>query len=163
MHSDSGIDQLYKMLPALIGAFLSGCIDSSVLVIMITSYSTSPHQTILLGFKDKDYDESNYAALISKSLGTEHHQLLLTEEDLLESLPPALASMDQPTIDGINTFIISRAASNMGLKVALSGLGGDELFAGYHSFSFIPKLKKIETRWVDNNFNAVGRPEDYKN
>ena len=127
-----------------IGAFLSGGIDSSALVSMITSNSTTPIKTLSIGFKDKDYDESNYAALISKSLGTEHHQLLLTEEDLLESLPPALASMDQPTIDGINTFIISRAASNMGLKVALSGLGGDELFAGYHSFSFIPKLKKIE-------------------
>ena len=127
-----------------IGAFLSGGIDSSALVSMINSSSTTPVKTLSIGFKDKDYDESQYAVLISKSLGTEHHKLLLTEEDLLESLPPALASMDQPTIDGINTYIISRAASNIGLKVALSGLGGDELFAGYDSFSFIPKLIKIE-------------------
>jgi len=127
-----------------IGAFLSGGIDSSALVSMINSNITTPVKTLSIGFKDKDYDESKYAVLISKSLGTEHHKILLTEEDLLESLPPALASMDQPTIDGINTFIISRAASNIGLKVALSGLGGDELFAGYDSFSFIPKLIKIE-------------------
>ncbi len=127
-----------------IGAFLSGGIDSSALVSMITASQSTPIKTLSIAFRDKDYDESKYSSLISESQATEHHKVLLSEEDLLESLPPALSSMDQPTVDGINTFIISRAANNIGLKVALSGVGGDELFAGYDSFYFIPRLKKIE-------------------
>ncbi len=127
-----------------IGAFLSGGIDSSAVVSMITANTPTPIQTLSITFKDKDYDESQYSSLLADSLGTQHHKLLLSEEDLVENLSPALASMDQPTVDGINTYIISRAARNIGLKVALSGLGGDELFAGYDSFSLVPRLNKIK-------------------
>jgi len=127
-----------------IGAFLSGGIDSSAVVSMITANTPTPIQTISVTFQDKDYDESKYSSLFADHLGTKHHELLLSERDLIENLSPALASMDQPTVDGINTYMISQAAKNMGLKVALSGLGGDELFAGYNSFSLVPRLNKIK-------------------
>jgi asparagine synthase (glutamine-hydrolysing) len=127
-----------------VGAFLSGGIDSSAVVSMITANTPTPIQTISVTFQDKDYDESKYSSLFANHLGTNHHELLLSERDLIENLSPALASMDQPTVDGINTYMISQAAKNMGLKVALSGLGGDELFAGYNSFSLVPRLNKIK-------------------
>jgi len=127
-----------------IGAFLSGGIDSSAVVSMITANTPTPIQTISVTFQDKDYDESKYSSLFADRLGTKHRELLLSERDLVENLSPALASMDQPTVDGINTYMISQAAKNMGLKVALSGLGGDELFAGYNSFSLVPRLNKIK-------------------
>ena len=127
-----------------IGAFLSGGIDSSAVVSMITANTPTPIRTISVTFQDQDYDESKYSSLFANHLGTNHNELLLSERDLIENLSPALASMDQPTVDGINTYMISQAAKNMGLKVALSGLGGDELFAGYNSFSLVPRLNKIK-------------------
>ena len=127
-----------------IGAFLSGGIDSSAVVSMITANTHTPIRTISVTFQDKDYDESKYSSLFADHLGTKHQELLLSERDLIENLSPALASMDQPTVDGINTYLISQAAKNIGLKVALSGLGGDELFAGYNSFSLVPRLNKIK-------------------
>jgi len=127
-----------------IGAFLSGGIDSSAVVSMLTANTSAPIRTISVTFQDKYYDESKYSSLIANHLGTNHHELLLSERDLIENLSPALASMDQPTVDGINTYMVSQAAKNMGLKVALSGLGGDELFAGYNSFSLVPRLNKIK-------------------
>ena len=127
-----------------VGAFLSGGIDSSAVVSMIMANTPTPIQTISVTFQDKDYDESKYSSLFANRLGTNHHELLLSERDLIENLSPALASMDQPTVDGINTYMISQAAKNIGLKVALSGLGGDELFAGYNSFSIVPRLNKIK-------------------
>jgi len=129
---------------APIGAFLSGGIDSSAVVSMLTANTPTPIRTISVTFQDKDYDESKYSSLLANHLGTNHNELLLSERDLIENLSPALASMDQPTVDGINTYMVSRAAKNMGLKVALSGLGGDELFAGYNSFSLVPRLNKIK-------------------
>jgi len=127
-----------------IGAFLSGGIDSSAVVSMITANTPTQIQTISVTFQDKDYDESKYSSFFANRLGTNHHELLLSERNLIESLSPALASMDQPTVDGINTYMISQAAKNIGLKVALSGLGGDEVFAGYNSFSLVPRLNKIK-------------------
>ena len=73
---------------------------------------------------------------------TEHQLITLEDEQLLEALPDAINAMDQPTIDGINTYIISRVAKEAGLKVVLSGLGGDELFGGYPSFSLVSQLQQ---------------------
>jgi len=127
-----------------IGAFLSGGIDSGAVVSMLAANSNSPIQTISVTFQDKEYDESKYSSLCANRLGTNHHELLLSERDLIANLSPALSCMDQPTVDGINTYMVSQAAKNMGLKVALSGLGGDELFAGYNSFSLVPQLTKMK-------------------
>lgn len=123
-----------------LGAFLSGGIDSSVVVGNLARISDDPITTLTIGFQEKEYDESEYSKEISVRFKTNHHILKLDEEQLLQALPSSLSSMDQPTIDGINTYLISRSAKEVGLKVALSGLGGDELFGGYPSFQLIPKL-----------------------
>ena len=136
--------RLHLVSDVSLGAFLSGGIDSSAVVSMMTSSVSNPIQTLSVTFKEKEYDESKFSTLIANALGTQHHDLLLSENDLLENLPPALEAMDQPTVDGINTYMISQVARNKGLKVALSGLGGDELFAGYDSFLLVPNLNRIK-------------------
>ncbi len=125
-----------------IGAFLSGGIDSSAIVSHMVKTLDKPITTISIGFKEKEFDESKYSAEISRLYKTEHQLLTLEDEQILEALPDAIDAMDQPTIDGINTYIISRAAKEAGLKVVLSGLGGDELFGGYPSFSLVSELQK---------------------
>ncbi len=124
-----------------IGAFLSGGIDSSAIVSHMSRISDNPPTTLTIGFKEKEFDESEHSAEISDLFKTRHQLLTLDEEQLLESLPAAINAMDQPTMDGINTFLISRAANEAGLKVVLSGLGGDELFGGYPSFRLAPQLQ----------------------
>jgi len=133
-----------------LGAFLSGGIDSSAVVGLMADNTSNPINTLSVTFKEKLYDESEFSNQIANELGTKHNELHLSENDLFETLPNALAAMDQPTVDGINTFIISQAAKQKGLTVALSGLGGDELFAGYDSFDLIPKLNRI-----NNMLNAL--------
>src|SRR5262249_13651866 len=76
-----------------------------------------------------------------------HHALVLTESEMLSSCESALASLDQPSIDGVNTFFISRAVKQAGITVALSGLGGDELFAGYAQFRTLPRIVPWLARW----------------
>ena len=123
-----------------LGAFLSGGIDSSVVVGSLANISDDPVTTLTIGFQEKEFDESEFSQEVSDRFKTNHHLLRLDEEQLLQALPSSLSAMDQPTIDGINTYLISRSAHEVGLKVALSGLGGDELFGGYPSFQLIPKL-----------------------
>ncbi len=128
-----------------IGAFLSGGIDSSAIVSHMASISDEPINTLTIGFKEKEFDESEHSAEISRLFKTKHQLLTLDEEQLLDALPAAIGAMDQPTMDGINTFLISRAAQEAGLKVVLSGLGGDELFGGYPSFRLLPELRARKT------------------
>ena len=130
-----------------LGLFLSGGIDSAALVTLATEVSTSRIVTVNVGYDQPEYDESSAAAAISEELGTDHVSLKLTGEGVLHDLPGALAAMDQPTVDGFNVFFVSRAAKRAGLTVALSGLGGDELFGGYASFRDVPRAASIQ-RWL---------------
>ncbi|MBI4388854.1 MAG: asparagine synthase (glutamine-hydrolyzing) [Nitrospinae bacterium] len=127
-----------------LGAFLSGGIDSSVVAGVMAKVHNAPVKTLSIVFEEKEYDESRYAALAADRFRTEHEVLRLREQDLLAALPAAIGAMDQPTVDGINTFLISRSAREAGLTVALSGLGGDELFGGYDSFRSVPSLARWE-------------------
>jgi asparagine synthase (glutamine-hydrolysing) len=126
-----------------IGAFLSGGIDSSAVVALMHRVTKCPPKTFSVVFKELEYSEARYARLIARKLGTDHREIMLHEDDLLEILPSALASMDQPSIDGVNTFVVSKAVKEAGISVALSGLGGDELFAGYPSFQRARQLRNI--------------------
>jgi asparagine synthase (glutamine-hydrolysing) len=92
------------------------------------------------GLRGTAADEGPIAARVAASLGTDHREVELSADELRALWPAALAAMDQPSIDGFNTFVISRAAHVAGFKVVLSGLGGDELFGGYSSFRDIPRL-----------------------
>jgi asparagine synthase (glutamine-hydrolysing) len=117
-----------------LGAFLSGGIDSSAIVALMTEVATERPLTFTIGFDEKKYDESGYAAIVAKKFNTRHAVLTLSPEDFLAELPNALAAMDTPTLDGPNTYVVSKITRKAGVTVALSGLGGDELFAGYNPF-----------------------------
>ncbi len=136
----------YRLISdAPLGAFLSGGIDSSAVVAHAAAQSQEPLKTLSVVFNEHEFDESGYSNLVAKRYGTEHHALPLTESDLLDALPLAVADMDQPTVDGINTWFIARCAKERGWKVALSGLGGDELFGGYESFTLAPRLLRMRS------------------
>lgn len=115
------------------GAFLSGGIDSSVIVALMAKY-TEKVKTFNVSFDESEFSESRYARVVADLYKTEHHEILLTPEHFLSRLPSALDAMDFPSGDGPNTFIVSEATKKEGITMALSGLGGDELFAGYPVF-----------------------------
>src|SRR5262249_41680841 len=117
-----------------VAAFLSGGIDSSTVVGLMSRVSGEPPRTFTVVFEEKEFSEESYARQVAERFGAKHHDVVLSETSLLQMLPQALAAMDQPTIDGINTYVISKAVAETGIKVALSGLGSDELFGGYHTF-----------------------------
>ncbi|NML19597.1 asparagine synthase (glutamine-hydrolyzing) [Pseudoflavitalea sp. G-6-1-2] len=130
-----------------IGAFLSGGIDSSAVVGLMAESSAAPINTFTIGFDEKDYDESEYAAQIAKKFNTDHSRVLLRPSVFLDELTNALDAMDTPSGDGVNTYVVSKAIKQHGLTVALSGVGGDELFAGYPFFKQYLQLKKFDKLW----------------
>jgi asparagine synthase (glutamine-hydrolysing) len=123
-----------------LGAFLSGGVDSSSIVALTREVRNHPPDTFSVTFGDPKFSEADYSSRVAREFGCRHHQIHLTESDLLRDLPCALASMDQPTLDGINTYVVSQATKQAGITVALSGLGGDEVFAGYSSFVSVPRM-----------------------
>ena len=148
---------LYKLLEQAVGrrlisdvplgAFLSGGIDSSAVVGLMSRVSNEPVNTFNIGFEEKEFDESHYAALIAKKFNTRHTQIKLHPTVFLDELQNALNSMDTPSGDGVNTYVVSKKIRQSGLIVALSGVGGDELFAGYPFFSQYYKLRKWKSAW----------------
>jgi asparagine synthase (glutamine-hydrolysing) len=127
-----------------VGAFLSGGIDSTAIVSLMRQCGQEKIKTVSVVFPGNKLDESKYARLAAKTYNTEHIEIPFYEKDLLDDFENIMAVMDQPTIDGINTYFVSKAAKQAGLKVVLSGLGGDELFGGYPSFNLIPKYQRIK-------------------
>lgn len=130
--------QLVAEVP--VGLFLSGGLDSRVLAHLAAFYAPSL-RTYTVGF-DVGVDETTEAAAEARRLGLEHTVVRVGGAEILSSLEDIVADMDQPTVDGVNTWVISRAVRRAGLVVALSGLGGDELFAGYSTFSRVPRLAR---------------------
>lgn len=126
-----------------IGAFLSGGIDSSVVVGLLAEQSEKPINTFSVTFDEGEYSEAKYAQLIASKFKTNHHEIRLTPANFLEELPNAFQAMDHPSGDGPNTYVVSHATKQEGISVALSGLGGDELFAGYEVF---PRLHSLESK-----------------
>ena len=124
--------QLVSDVP--LGAFLSGGIDSSAIVALMSEVSTERPLTFTVGFKESRFDESIFAAMVAKKFNTRHTVLTLNPDDFLHELPNALDALDTPSLDGVNTYVVSKLTRKAGVTVALSGLGGDELFAGYATF-----------------------------
>ena len=114
-----------------LGVFLSGGIDSSALVALASRLRGEGLTTLSMVFEEPAWSEASYARLIAERYRTDHREVLLRSRDFFDGLPRALRSMDQPTVDGMNTYFISAAARQAGLTVVLSGLGGDEVFLGY--------------------------------
>jgi len=125
-----------------VGVFLSAGLDSCMIACTAATHGANSH-TITLGFREFSGtvdDEVPLAEEIARSLGAWHHTMMTSREDFDGEREKLLAAMDQPSIDGVNTWFVARAAAQMDIKVALSGLGGDELFASYPSFHQIPKM-----------------------
>jgi len=125
-----------------VGLFLSSGLDSGA-VAALASKARPGVQSFTLTFPGTQLDESELARLVARHCGTRHSELPLTGESALAGLGGAIAALDQPTMDAVNTYFVSRAAREVGLKVALSGLGGDELFAGYSTFAEVPRFSKL--------------------
>jgi asparagine synthase (glutamine-hydrolysing) len=130
-----------------VGAFLSGGLDSSAIVGLMSKLGGGHLKTFSLIFNEAEYSEHEPARLAAKAFGTEHHETVLTGQRIATDLPKILATFDQPTGDGINTFYVSQAAKQGGVTVALSGLGGDELFGGYPAFRDMPRLARYLPAW----------------
>ena len=130
-----------------VGAFLSGGIDSSVVVGLMAKAGTYHPNTFNVAFEEKEFDESYYAEIVAKKFKTNHTRLLLKPTDFLDELQNALDAMDSPSGDGINTYVVSKAIRKNGMTVALSGVGGDELFAGYPFFGQYLALREKDFFW----------------
>jgi asparagine synthase (glutamine-hydrolysing) len=115
-----------------LGAFLSGGIDSTLLVALMARHAGQRLKTFSVGFAGEGVaiDESDRAERIARELGCEHTRVLVRGEDVRERLPRIAAALDQPSVDGVNSYFVAEAAARS-VTVAISGLGGDELFAGY--------------------------------
>ncbi len=126
-----------------VGLFLSGGIDSTALLALAKASGMNQVRTYSVGVDDPSMDESSAAARTAAHFGAEHHTLHLNGERARDIFSQFLQHQDQPSIDGLNTYAVSCLAHECGLKVVLSGLGGDELFGGYPSFQAIPRIMQL--------------------
>ncbi len=138
--------QAHLLADVPVGAFLSAGVDSASLVGLMRTAGVQDLTTVTLAFAEfrgQAADEAPLAAQIARHYQTRHHTVTVSAADFRGLWPDFLAAMDQPSIDGLNTWLVSRAARQVGLKVVMSGLGGDELLGGYPSFRDVPRL----VRW----------------
>jgi asparagine synthase (glutamine-hydrolysing) len=134
-----------------LGVFLSAGVDSGVVANLAQrAQPDSRVKTFTLAFDDATLSEAAPARAIARAIGTEHHEIMLTEASFVSDLERALDTLDQPTFDGLNSYYMSRAVRDAGLTVALAGTGGDELFGGYDTFRSLPPLVSWARRssWV---------------
>ncbi len=132
-------DQLVADVP--VAVFLSGGVDSAAIAAVAARHARGTLEAVTLAFGATGYDEDARAAAVARHLGLRHHVVPITEAEALAAVPEAFAAADLPSHDGINTWLVSRAARGLGLKVCLAGTGGDELFLGYpHAHRLRPLL-----------------------
>ncbi|MFN5630360.1 MAG: asparagine synthase (glutamine-hydrolyzing), partial [Bacteroidota bacterium] len=130
------------------GAFLSGGIDSSAIVALMSKENNAQVNTFSVTFEEEEFSEAPYARMIAEKYQTKHTEIKLSANDFLKEVPNALSAMDHPSGDGPNTYVVSKATKNAGITMALSGLGGDEIFAGYDVFKSAFSFKK--NNWIKN-------------
>jgi len=157
---DRAVDE-HLLSDVPVASFLSGGIDSSIVTAVAARKLERKLQTFSVGFDLAEFDETAIAQEIAQRYGTEHHRIQLSEAEVIHSVTEAVEKLDLPSVDAINTYLVSRAVAAHGVKVALSGLGGDELFGGYPSFRDVPRLKLIAglprpLRRVLGNFVRLG-------
>src|SRR3989441_5481529 len=127
-----------------VGLFLSSGLDSGAIAALAAREQGGIH-SFTLAFPGTPYDEAPLTRRVGEQLKTRHKEVPLGEAAIVAHLEPAVGAFDQPTMDGINTYLVSWAAREAGLKVALSGLGGDELFSGDKTFADVPRLRRGAT------------------
>ena len=152
----------HLMADVPVASFLSGGIDSSV-VTALAARALGPGrlQTFSVGFSEGEFDETQIADIVAKKYQTDHHRIELGQEEIVRLVQEAVNRMDAPSQDAINTYIVSKKVAESGIKVALSGLGGDELFGGYPSFRDAPILRRLAgmpqwMRRISRGFGKIG-------
>jgi len=138
--------RLHLISDVPLAVFLSSGVDSSAVANLAKRASNGPIHTFTLAFEDPQLNEGEAARRIAAAIGTEHQEVLFTEEQFVGGLDSALDSIDQPTFDGLNSYSLSRAIREAGFTVALVGTGGDELLGGYRSFRELPTLLRWSKR-----------------
>jgi asparagine synthase (glutamine-hydrolysing) len=123
-----------------VGLFLSGGIDSTAILALAHQAQTAPLRTFSIAFAEAKWDESSIAQRTAAHFGAKHTEYQITAAVAIELFPEFLDAIDQPSVDAFNTFCVSKVAHDHGMKVVLSGLGGDEIFGGYPSFQKIPQM-----------------------
>lgn len=129
-----------------VGVFLSGGLDSATIVGLASELGYSNLKTLTLGFdelRNTPADEAPYAKILATRYHTDHRTSWIGSEQFSQQRLDLLRAMDQPSVDGTNVYFVSKMAAKAGMKVALSGLGGDELFGSYPSFSQIPPIVSV--------------------
>ncbi len=127
-----------------VSVFLSGGVDSSIIAALaVRAVGRQKLEAFTIGFDQQEYDETHIAAQVASCHGLKHRIVKLKESDILQAVLTGVEAMDLPTVDGLNTFLVSRVVAQAGYKVVLSGIGGDELFGGYPSFRDVPRLLKM--------------------
>ncbi|MDP3015311.1 MAG: asparagine synthase (glutamine-hydrolyzing) [bacterium] len=136
---------LHLISDAPLGVFLSGGLDSSVIAALAAQTIKNQRlKTLSIIFDEPEFSEEYYSDLVAKKIGSDHRKIKITKQDFYDSFEEIFEAMDQPTIDGVNTFFIAKAAKQAGLKTVLSGLGADEIFLGYPHFRRAELLRKIQ-------------------
>lgn len=142
--------RIHKISDVSIGAFLSGGIDSTAVVALMSQLSSRPIRTFSIGFGEEvasSFNELSLAKIVADRYQTDHTEVFIDGRDVANELETFIWHLDQPSFDGINTYFVSKAAKEGGLTVALSGLGGDELFGGYGSYDLITRLFTPVSMW----------------
>ena len=151
-----------------VGLFLSGGIDSTVILALASQISDKPIETFSIAFEDPLLNEGDLARRVAEKFGAEHTELRMSAESARPLFQSFLNDMDQPTIDGFNTYCVAKLAHDNGIKVSLSGLGADELFGGYKSFQVIPKMARVSSIFavmapllalIEKKFTSVLQPK----
>ena len=142
---ESALDSVrsHLMADVPVGAFLSAGVDSGALLGLMRDAGQETVKTVTLAFeafRGTAQDESPLASEVARNYGAEHNIRWVGEAEFKGDLPKILAAMDQPSIDGVNSWFVSKATRELGLKVAMSGVGGDELLGGYSTFARLPRI-----------------------
>ncbi len=143
-----------------VASFLSGGIDSSIVTaIAACRLGKRRLRTFSVGFPYQEFDETSVAADVARRYETEHERIEVSDEEAISLVQEAVGKMDAPSVDAINTYIVSKKVADLGIKVALSGLGADELFGGYPSFRDTPKLRLVSAlpKAVRKTLSIFGR------
>ncbi len=142
-----------------VARFLSGGIDSSIITALAARLSGRKLVAFSIGFKEAAYDETVLARQVAIQFETKHCRIELSDDEALQIVKEAVDQLDLPSVDALNTYIVARKVADHGVKVALSGLGGDELFGGYPSFRDVPRLKWLARvpRPLRGWFSLLGR------
>jgi asparagine synthase (glutamine-hydrolysing) len=145
--------QLMSDVP--IALFLSGGVDSAMIGALMQRAGADRLTALTIGFEEQSFNESETSRRTAEQLGISHQVIPTSASEMVESLDHALWAMDQPTMDGINSYLISKAAADAGFKVALSGQGGDELFGGYASVAWFNRFSSV-AKWLKHMPRMAG-------